>query len=390
MNRIIYTCSIWIIMATAISCTRDKTGPVENDSTPPLPVTNPVVENLHGAVTITFTTPSDPDLAYVKARYTTRDGIVRESTASRYSNKITLEGFADENSYVITLQAVDKGENVSTPVDITAKPLKPVYKMVFESLKLAADFGGLNVEFENPTEANLAIVVLTNDTLGHFVPAYTNYTDLKTGNFSARGFAAAERKFGVFVRDRWGNISDTTLITVTPFFEEQLQSSLMKAYSLPTDAALGFYGTFAGLFDNSLAATSYYHSDGKTGMPQWLTFDMGVTAKLSRLVYYMKPTALFNEHNPKVVEIYGSNAPNPNGSFDGTWTLLATYTMVKPSGLPLGELSQADLNFANEGATITFPIDAPKVRHIRFKTLKNWGNTSYVNIFEIKMFGDSH
>ncbi|MFT3825310.1 MAG: DUF5000 domain-containing lipoprotein [Chitinophagaceae bacterium] len=391
MKRIIIiACSIWLLIATAGSCTRSEIGPVDNDGTAPGPVTNPIVQNLNGSVAITFTAPSDPDLAYVKAKYTTKDGIVRENRVSRYSNKITLDGFADESEYVVTLNAVDKGENVSTPVDIKCKPLKPVYRIAFDSLKLAADFGGLNVAFQNPTEANLAIVVLTNDSLGHFMPAYTNYTDLKAGNFSVRGYAAVERRFGVFVRDRWGNISDTTMITITPFFEEQLQSSLMKGVQLPTDAVIGYYGSFAGLFDNSLALTSYYHSDGKTGMPQWFTFDMGVTAKLSRLVYFMKSTAMFNEHAPKVVEIWGSESPNLNGSFDDSWKLLTTYTMEKPSGLPLGELTQADINFANDGPTITFPIDAPKVRYIRFKTLKSWGNTSYVQVFEIKMYGDSH
>jgi hypothetical protein len=65
--------------------------------------------------------------------------------------------------------------------------------------------------------------------------------------------------------------------------------------------------------------------------------------------------------------------------------------MQKPSGLPQGSpLTQADINFIEEGITVPFPVDAPKVRHIRFKTLKNWGNTVYVYVYEIKMFGDSN
>ena len=388
---------IYSLMAATIllagSCTRNSPGPSESDGSAPGPITQPVVENLNGSVRISFTAPSDPDLAYVKARYTTKDGVVRENKVSRYSNKITLDGFPDESNYVITLNAVDKGENVSAPVEVTATPLKPVYRQAFDSLSATADFGGLNVSFKNWTEANLAIVVLSNDSLGNFVPTGTHYTDLKAGNFSVRGFAAEERKFGVFVRDRWGNISDTMNVTVTPFFEEQLDRTKMKAYPLPTDAVLGYSGTYAGLFDNNFGINSYYHSDGKTGMPQQFTFDMGVEAKLSRMMFYLKPdkAKYFDEHSPRVIEIWGSNAPNPDGSYDNSWTLLTTYTMEKPSGTPQGSpLTQADINFIEQGITVPFPVDAPKVRYIRFRTLKNWGNTVYVYVFEIKMFGDSH
>lgn len=391
-TKILYT-SMAVMLLAAGACTRNGRGPAEDDGTAPGPISQPVVENLNGSVSITFTAPSDPDLAYVKARYTTASGIIRENKVSRYTNKITLDGFPDESEYKITLHAVDKGENVSAPVEVMAHPLKPVYRLAFDSLTTATDFGGLNVSFKNFTQANLAIVVLTNDSLGNFVPTGTHYTDLKAGNFSVRGFAAEERKFGVFVRDRWGNISDTMNVTVTPFFEEQLDRTKMKAYALPGDAVLGYSGTYAGLFDNNFGINSYYHSDGKTGMPQQFTFDMGVSAKLSRMMFYLKPdrAKYFDEHSPRVIELWGSNSPNPDGSYDNSWQLLTTYNMEKPSGSPQGSpLTQADINFIEQGITVPFPVDAPKVRYIRFRTLRNWGNTVYVYVFEIKMFGDSH
>jgi hypothetical protein len=39
------------------------------------------------------------------------------------------------------------------------------------------------------------------------------------------------------------------------------------------------------------------------------------------------------------------------------------------------------------GETITFPLDAPAVRYIRFKTLRNWSDGTYVNFNEIRMWG---
>jgi hypothetical protein len=389
MRQILLICCIGLFMMTANSCKRNELGPVDNDGVAPGPVSNLSVLNLNGAATVTFTSPTDPDLAYVKAKYTTKDGIVRETKVSRYNNKITLEGFADTDTYTVTLTAVDKGENASPSVNITVNPLKPIYKIAFETIKTARDFGGINIKVDNPNGASLAVIVLTDDSLKNFVPAQTFYTDVKDVNFSVRGFKAIDRKFGIVVRDRWGNRSDTLDVNLTPLFEERLSRTAMSGFTLPTDATLGHSGTYAGLFDDNLTGGWYHSADGNV-MPQWFTYNMGVTAKLSRLVYFMKPNKYFDEHNPRIVEIYGSNAPNPDGSFDSSWTLLTTYTMVKPSGTPAPQLTQADITAAQEGATITFPLDAPRVRYIRFKTLKNWGNTPYVSVYEIRMFGDSH
>lgn len=389
MKQILFICFMGLCMVIMSACKQNILEPVENDEIPPGPVSNLSVLNLSGAATVTFVSPTDPDLAYVKAKYRTKDGKVRETKVSRYVNKITLEGFADTDTYTVTLTAVDKSENDSSPVEVAVNPLEPPYKVAFSTLKADRDFGGINISLLNTKKANLAVVVLTHDAVKNFVPTQTNYTDVENVVFSVRGFQPIERTFGIVVRDRWGNKSDTLRVKLVPLFEERLDRTKMNGYRLPTDPTLAYGGTFPGLFDGNTTG-GFYHSSNGNVMPQWFTYDMGVTAKLSRLVYFMKPNRLFDEHNPKIVEIYGSNAPNPDGSFDSSWTLLTGFTMEKPSGTPAPQLTQADLTAAAEGATITFPLDAPTVRYIRFKTLRNWGNTAFVSVYEIQMFGDSH
>jgi hypothetical protein len=244
------------------------------------------------------------------------------------------------------------------------------------------------VVFKNQTAAKLAIVVLAVDSLGHFTPANTFYTALKSSNFSTRGLPAVDSKFGLFVRDRWGNISDTLLVHLTPLFEEQLDRTKMAALVLPTDAPLGYGGNVAALFDNDVTNNNgYYHTGDAAVMPQWFTFDMGVSAKLSRLVWFMRIDYYYALHNPRNVEIWGSNNPDPDGSFNN-WTLLTTHEQIKPSGLPEGQLSQDDITAAVAGETVTFPLNIPKVRYIRFKTTRNWSDGTYVNFNELQMFGD--
>jgi len=377
------------ILLAAGACKRDEAGPVEKDGTPPGAVRNLTVENLHGAARISFELPGDKDLQYIKARYTAPGGTVRETRVSRFNRSLVMEGFGDTNAYTVTLFAVDKSENVSAPTEITVKPLEPPIWIVRRTLGIIPDFGGVNVSFENEEEKDLAIVVLSIDSLGQFSPRATQYTKLKKGDFSTRNMPNKPTRFGVYVRDRWGNLSDTLLTELTPLFEEQLDRTKMNGVVLPGDAPIGHLGSIAGLFDGDTQA-GFYHSSDDARMPQWFTYDMGVTAKLSRLVWFMRPGFFFSLHNPREVEIWGSNAPNPNGSFDDSWVLLARSTQIKPSGLPEGQLSQADQEAALLGHTVSFPVNSPKVRYIRFKTLKNWSNGTYVNFHEIKMFGDTH
>jgi hypothetical protein len=378
----------YISLLVLIACKQEMLGPVEKDSQAPGQVSNVTVENLHGAAKISYALPSDGDLLYVKAQYTSKKGEVIETKVSRFNSNLMVVGFGDTDTYEVRLFAVDKSENASAPVTVSVKPLAPSVKLVHSTLKVIPDFGGLNIKFTNEVEENLAIVVLMFDSLGQFSPVYTHYSNLREGDFSVRGLKAESSQFGIYVRDRWGNLSDTLKTTLTPLFEQLLDRTKMRGIFLPTDASQGYGGDRSAVFDGNVSS-GFYHSGDADRMPQWGTFDMGVSAKLSRLTWFMRTGWFYSLHNPRVVEIWGSNNPNPDGSFDASWTLLKAHTQIKPSGLPEGQLSQADIDAATAGETVVFPLDVPKVRYIRFKTFKNWSNGTYVNFNEMMMWGDT-
>jgi len=390
MKRLINRWCIGMLMVIAAqACKQSEIIPTVNDGVAPGPIKEVTVENLNGAAKLKYTLPSDPDILYVKAVYTTKQGVERETKVSYYNNSITVTGFGDTDAYVVKLYAVDKGGNVSQPVSVTVNPLTPAFKLVRNSLKAVANFGGIDVTYQNLDGADIALVVLMNNELGDFAPVNTSYTNLKQGTFITRDLKAVETEFGVYVRDRWGNISDTLKVTLTPIFEVKLDRKLMKQLILPTntDAPLGYGGSVAGLFDGGVTDGGMYHTGDGGTMPKWFTYDMGVTAKLSRMAWFMRPGFFYDLHSPRKVEIWGSNNPDPDGSFTG-WTLLTAHEQIKPSGLPNKQLTQADNDAAAAGETITFPLDAPAVRYIRFKTLSNWSNGTYVQIYEIYMWGN--
>lgn len=388
MKNILFYISL--ILLCQMGCKKDTVDrSAKKDGTPPAAIQVEKVTPLSGAVEIKFKQPADIDLLCVKASYTSKEGKFREFKVSRFKNSIKLEGFGDTDDYKVSLVAEDKGGNLSTPTEISVNPGTPAITTVMSDLEIKPDFGGMNVKFNNTAGDNLAIVILANDTLGNFSPINTFYTDLKNGNFSTHGLKAVDTKIGVYIRDRWGNLSDTLITHVLPLYEVLLDRTKMKEVKLPNDAPLGYGGDVKFLFDGDVTnnGRSYYHTGDKATMPQWFTFDMGVEAKLSRLVWFMRQDFYYNLHGPRNVEIWGSNNPAGDGSWD-SWTLLAKHEQIKPSGLPAGELSQADVDAAIAGETITFSLDVPKVRYIRFKTTRNWSDGTYVNFNELQLFGD--
>lgn len=391
MKKYIYHIStVILIVVFSVSCTTDLLKPTEDDGTPPGPISDVQIENLSGSVVLNYTLPDDPDVFYAKAVYTTERNVVREAKASYYTNEITLTGFGNNKPYEVQLYAVDRGENVSKPITITVNPEKAPYQNVSESLNIGPDFGGIFVDFENPTEDNLAIVVLSNDSLGNFIPYNTNYTQKIEGRFSTRGFESVETDFGVYIRDRWGNISDTTMVHLTPYFETKIDKSEITDLTLPNDAILGYGGNIPALFNDDITEGGGFYSSGdQARMPQWFSFDLGKKVKLSRLTWWMRSDGtrwLYSLHNPRNIEIYGSNDPAPDGSWE-SWDLIIEYEQIKPSGLPNGQLSNDDLAAAEAGETIVFPLDTKGYRYIRFKTLRNWSNGTYVNFNEISLWG---
>lgn len=361
-------------------------------------VTNVTVNNQPGKVVLTYDIPADPDLLYVKAVYEIRPGKKMEAISTFYNDSIILDGFGNTDEREVKLYSVSRSEVSSEAVTVKVKPLTPPVQASLASIDFSADFGGITVTFKNEDSANLAIGVVSRDINGDAVQADMYYTSQKEGEFSVRGFDDTERWFGVFVRDRWLNYSDTVWKQLTPLFEEQLDKKLFRAMKLATDAnaSTSPAGPLANLWNDKVQGGSgsnntWFRSANGSGIPHWVTFDLGVTAKLSRFVEV--PRGAFDELNllysagdPQLYEIWGTTEYNPDGSFNG-WTKLADCEVVKVSGLPTGINSNDDILRAQEGHQFKIPIDAQPVRYIRIKMLQTFGNADYCWMAELTFFG---
>lgn len=399
MHKQIYIRPFFLIIAimTLAGCKREDVLLQSNNSAAaPQSVSAVKVLNLPGGARLTYTIPKDPNLLYVKATYELKPGVISETKSSLYVDTLVVAGFGDSLVHTVKLYSVGKNEKMSDPTQIQIHPLVPPVISVFKTLDLKATFSGALVTFQNPSEAALAMVLLTDSTgKGDWTTADTYYTGAQEGAFSTRGFDPVDRKFAVYVRDRWGNRSDTLTRTIKPLFEQLIDKSKFAEVDLPTDDYIGHTWSglslraipfiWNGIWNNSNDCFHTKTSDQR--MPQWFTFDMGGKYTLSRFKFYHRAGSdgRYVGGDPQKFEIYGSNNPDPDGGWD-SWQLLGSFTSVKPTSG--SAVTTEDNQFAViDGEDFEFPLGIPPVRYLRWKTTKTWGGFQYIYISELTFWG---
>lgn len=371
------------------ACKTDVHGPLKDDGVAPDPVTVKTVKNLSGGAVITYGLPKNSNLAYVIAEYEIRPGKLWEVRSSGYNDSLKIEGLGGVKDYEIKLYAVNKGEKRSTPVSVRVSPLSSPVLETFRSLKVVEDFGGVRVNFENKAESNVVVSVLRKNKDGEWVTAEVNYTKNKTGMFNARGLESKLTTFGVFVKDRWDNRSDTSIYELTPIYETLIPKPF-AAFFLVGDQK-GGHGdpilTIDKIWNGVTGNSTEFHTSPKVVWPQWFSFDLKVTSQLSRFKMYFRtaPTMLYNAAVPKKWEVWGA-AEKPTVDM-ATWTKLMDCESYKPSGFPVGLNSNDDKVYAEGGEDFTFPPGTPAVRYLRFKITETWGGVDYFYISEVTFWG---
>jgi hypothetical protein len=376
------------------ACTEEPIGQQPVDSVAPGEVTDVTSKRVAGGAVVYYTLPNDEDLLYIKAVYTLLDGEEREVRASVYQDSLEIAGFGDTIARQIQLIAVDRSKNESKPVSTTVQPLTPPVWTIGETLTLMADFGGVHAYWDNPLKANISVPVLTKDRNDEYVPLDVFYSSAVRGDASVRGLDTISIDVITYVQDRWGNKSEAKAYTLTPLFETLFDRMLHRRIRLDDDAPEHPGYTVDKIFDGNKNGDPCFAVVNNTGIwPQWLTMDMGVVGKLSRVRLYQRTggtSYIFAEGNLHEFEIWGClDFPDVSGDMS-QWTKLADCVSIKPSGLPVGSKSDEDIALARNGEDFFIPIDAPKVRYIRILCKSLWsGMKNSSQIGELEFYGDN-
>lgn len=363
--------------------------PIENVA--PMPISNVNVINIPGGALLTFTPPKDEDLLYTKAIYSRKDGILSESKASLYTDTLRIEGFGDTDNHQVKLVAVDRSRNESEIVEVTISPLEPPVNIVAQSLELNPDFGGITATWENIGNAEISVVIQQKDSLSDdFVPLDTYYTKTTNGKFSVYGLDTIPKVLQLHIEDRWENRSEIQSFTVTPIYETEFKKAKFGFINLPGDGP-HHNGWVATNIWNDTASPAGYSSVGGQGIwPQSLTIDLGLIGLISRITIYQRieNNYAYSEGNIKKFEVWGAEILDTSGSWD-SWTKLGDFESNKPSGLPLGQISDEDLGVATNGENFSFPASNPKIRYIRLLVTETWSGGDNFQLMELDIFGDN-
>ncbi|TCC87940.1 DUF4959 domain-containing protein [Pedobacter frigiditerrae] len=378
--------------------------PSSTDMAKPGLVTNIKVDNFNGGAYITYDLPNSKNLLYVLARYKINGVTTRETKSSYYSDTIMVDGFAKKQVYDVTLYAVSRAEVKSDPVVVKVNPDTPPYLLLKPTINAEADFGGIKITGLNPLKKNLGIILLGVSDNNSSDVIDQHYGKIETIDYSVRGYAPVAKKIGYYVTDNFGNISDTTYKTVTPFFETILDRTKFFQYRLASDGVIAYGWDLPYLWDGKTDGNSNgWHTAPGGAMPAIATFGLGISAKLSRFVLWERPDGsdkfAYGHGNPKVFSVWGSNATAPRdaqlplsapvGTIIGDWINMGNYNYPPPpSGLAPVAHTTADNDFVKAGVSFNFPLTNPKVNYIRLSVSSTWSSGTFAHAMEMAIYGD--
>jgi hypothetical protein len=351
MKKLIYCC---VLLFAWLSFSCEEAGRIDQiDDTIPVPKPAEVTEviGIPGGAVIKVKIPNDDNIKGIVATYE-RNGEIVNTKISRYLDSLVVVGYADTQPRVVEVSSFNVNEVRSTPVNVTINPLPPAVQTVEFDIEEA--FGGVKIHImNNTTNAELAICLLADKNVSNinapeeskrWVEVTTLFTAAEDIYLSRRGLESVETLFGVYIRDRWGNKSDMISKVLTPLEESRLDKKKFRYFNPGDDNSYSTnssYYPIHSLWDDSgvSAIPHFYASDGSNPMPQWLTIDLGVRAKISRIAKMARiDYNIWTGAHPREYEFWGSLAPtgqvvpgNEHG-FDDSWFKLGYFEQPRPSG----------------------------------------------------------
>jgi hypothetical protein len=259
-----------------------------------------------------------------------------------------------------------------------------------------ATFGGVRLNLSNNTSKAALTVMLLVDTAnnGNLELLHTFYTMADRTTFVRRGLDAKKQNFGVVIRDKWNNKSDTVSGIVTPYEEVRLpDEGIWTNAKLPTDTWEPIEGAYSvyplenlwiGPETSSEGNVQIWACPGSSPIPQHFTISFGYKASISRMhVWPRRNSELYTGAFPREIELWGSDNPPGDGSWDN-WHLLGKWEVHKPSGYGdgrnVGTITAEDADYFHFNQEyeleVTDEITDPYrvVSFIRFKTVSTFNS----------------
>lgn len=445
MKKLLYLFLLTSISLVFIRCENIKDWSDVTDNIPPGKISNPVVENLNGAVRITYTLPSDDDLLGVKAVFSLSEELKdQKAFSSAFRDTIDLDGFADTSERIVKLFTIDKSKNESEPVEVIIKPLTPAVNIIRQSLSVNETFGGVYVTWQNPGKADIGISLFNEDSTGQMTHNYTYFSNFEEDSYSFRGMGNTKTKFQIQIQDNWERSTYPLDTVLTPLYDayisqtDKFDALLMLQYAHSNNAeyrgdvplsAQHPSQNWAAMFDRDIWSMfntgnqgnplSQYTEKDKDGdihvKPIYWIMDLGRVCMINRMKFWMWGTRTLMMCAPKHFKIwarleeppkvdvkdgklnnlaYWTSWPEVGGTdeWKNDWDCVADCWNIPPSGQTDEMLiSQEDQDWAMaNGFEHDFfqQFTQTPYRYLRFEMIELWGTTStFVQVGDMEFWG---
>jgi hypothetical protein len=341
--------------------------------------------------------PKETDISYVICEYAVKNER-KIARASVYNNYVIIEGLADTEPCEFTLYMVDHSENKSAPYTGSFSPLEPPYRTIFNSLEMEPDFGGVVIRWKNETNVMIGAFLLAVSDDGEWEEFDLAFSTMKEDKRAIRGYNTDPRLFGVTLIDQYGNTSDTFRLVAEPLYEKELNKKVFADGHLLGDNYTSHNSRpISNIWDGSLSVLWHTVPDAGFTPPLTFTINLGLKAKLSRMMLWNRgETFYWGQHNPRYFEVWGTDElkyPIENeywrtGNWRDDWVLLGDFETIKPSGLPLGQVTDEDRAVQDAGLEFIFESGTGDVQYLRFVVKETWARTAALHINEVSIFGD--
>ena len=332
-----------VLALSAASCSDDTVhGRIDQKNKSvqiPQPVEVTSVRPISGGAVIKVKIPDDKYIKGVVATYD-RHGVEVKSRISRYVDSLSVEGFADTEEHDIEICSFNVNEEKSEPVNIKITPNAPAI-MTVKPVMYAAT-GGVKIHINgNADKSDLAVCLLRDTVLSHenmpvsemkWVEVTTLFTASDDITLTRRGLDTLKAIYGVYLRDHWGNISDTTIAVLKPLEEVRIPKSGFAYFDPGDDNVFSI---------SSESSSPHFIAVDVIPLPCWFTIDLGCEVELSRISTLPRqdyPADIYAGGSPRDIEFWGS-LKTPTGEvgsgehgFESNWVCLGKFTQPKRSG----------------------------------------------------------
>lgn len=388
-----------ILTALGFNCSNDDDS---RDTTPPGIISITEITPTNGGGIITYDLPNDDDISYVKAVYTNSLGNEVSKVSSKYNNTIEIFGLNQTTPVDVLLSVFDESNNESSKVPISFTPLESFIFLVQESISVNADFGGVNINWENIEEKTVFVYVHIND--GNSEEIRILSSKKMNENIFVGGLDAIPYEISTKVEDFNGNITSIeSKGNYTPIFEEVIAKdswSLIANLSINGNAYEGetvnfwddVVDTVETDADNSYFIINRDDNGGALNFPMDIVIDLNKNVQVRRFkvwqraFWYQGPTPVqpyyYQSENLKTFDLYSSNDKN-------TWELLGQFDIGfgDSNGDGTGSILSEKIDEATNGHDFILDAVSEPFRYLKFSITSNYGSTRFCHGSEITLYG---